>query len=83
MLFSEALEELAEGKYVQRPGWKMSGEYIVLMPGMQYIWKILTQPNPNAGNWMPLMADMLADDYEMVESLQMDEESVPVPNCSL
>ena len=76
MLFTEALEHLKEGKYISRPTWNITGEYIVLMPGMPYIWKILTQPNPNAGNWLPLMDDLLATDWECLRK----EE--PVTECA-
>ena len=66
MKFVEALEALQDRKFVARESWNESGEYICLMPGMQSIWKILTLPNPNAGNWLPLMNDLLADDWKVV-----------------
>lgn len=64
MKFVEALDALLEGKYVQRKEWRNIGEYIVLMPGMSHIWKIITQPQPNAGNWLHTLADLLAEDWE-------------------
>lgn len=66
MFFKEALDALLEGHYISRNSWDVTGEYCVLLPGMPYIWKILTQPNPNAGNWLPLLADLLADDWKIV-----------------
>lgn len=66
MLFMDALKELHEGKYVSRAAWDKSGEYCVLLPGMQYLWKIMTIPNPNAGNWLPLISDLEADDWKCV-----------------
>lgn len=69
MLFEEALKEIVKGKYLARSGWDATGEYVVLMPGMQYIWKILTQPNPNAGNWLPLIDDLTASDWKVIEKL--------------
>lgn len=69
MLFNEALAELVKGKYLQRAAWEASAEYVVLLPGMQYVWKILTQPTPNAGNWLPFVADLQADDWKVVEHL--------------
>jgi len=76
MTFDDALKALLAGKYVARTSWDNTGEYIVLMPGMQYIWKILIQPNPNAGNWLPLVADFEADDWKVVkEREQIDSES--------
>jgi hypothetical protein len=69
MLFQQAAEALIAGKYLARQTWESTGEYVILLPGMQYIWKILTVPTPNCGNWMPLMADFLADDWKVVEKL--------------
>ena len=66
MLFMEALENVIEGKYVTRNAWDSTGEYIILLPGMPYIWKILTQPQANAGTWTPLVADLEADDWKIV-----------------
>jgi hypothetical protein len=66
MNFTEALSELLLGNYVSRTAWDQTGEYIVLLVGMQYIWKILITPNPSAGNWLPLIADLLADDWKVV-----------------
>lgn len=68
MLFEEALKHLISGEYVARSSWDAVGEYIIILPSMPYIWKILTQPNPNAGNWMPTIADLLADDYKVIEN---------------
>jgi hypothetical protein len=69
MMFEEALKELLKGKYISRSAWDASGEYCILLPGMQYIWKILIQPNPNAGNWLPLVSDLLADDWKVKEAV--------------
>jgi Protein of unknown function (DUF2829) len=66
MLFMEALANVIEGKYLTRNAWDVTGEYIILLPGMPYIWKILTQPQPNAGTWTPLVADLDADDWKIV-----------------
>lgn len=68
MLFNDALKALLDGKYVMRNAWKQTGEYVILLPGMQYIWKILTKPNSNAGNWLPLIVDLMADDWEVVDN---------------
>ncbi|MDP4145590.1 MAG: DUF2829 domain-containing protein [Bacillota bacterium] len=69
MLFAEALKALHEGEYLAREIWT-GAEYIVHMPGMQYLWKILTQPNPNAGNWVPLVEDMIAEDWKIIQQVQ-------------
>lgn len=69
MIFTEALAELQKGNYVTRNAWDATGEYIVLLPGMQYIWKVVSQPNPAAGNWLPLVADLLADDWKSMNEV--------------
>ncbi len=66
MNFTEALQQLVDQKYVQREAWT-DGSYLALMPGMQTVWKIQTVPNPNAGNWLPLVEDMLATDWKAYE----------------
>jgi hypothetical protein len=32
---------------------------------MQYIWKVSIIPNPAAGNWLPMMDDLLGSDWEV------------------
>jgi hypothetical protein len=73
MLFTDALKQLLEGNYVQRATWAEAGQYIVLMPNMNHIWQILVKPNPNAGNWLPSIADFNADDWELVTKSRIDE----------
>lgn len=77
MMFEEALKHLVNGEYVQRNAWKQSGEYAILLPGIPYIWKILpnSMPNPSAGNWLPTVADLMADDYEVIK--KTDREILP------
>ena len=68
MLFSEALQEMLKGNFVTRETYeKTTGEYYVLLPGMQFVWKIVTQPNPAAGNWLPLVDDLTASDWVVVD----------------
>ncbi len=76
MLFNEALDLIIKGKFLSRNAWDKTGEYCILLPGMQYIWKILTQPTPNAGNWLPLVADLLADDWKVIEA-------IPIPPAAI
>lgn len=64
MNFTEALAQLQLGKYVKRSSWEDG--YCALMPSMNSIWRILIVPNPNAGNYLPLLADLLADDWEVL-----------------
>lgn len=95
MFFSEALNKLVAGHYVTRTVWDATGDYCVLMPGMPYIWKIMTQPTPNAGNHLLSVADLLADDWKAYS--RKSEEGIavgeynpadpnvahdPVPPCS-
>lgn len=67
MNFVEALELLNKGEFVTRTAWKAEEKYLCFMPGMQSIWQILTKPNPTAGNWLPFVADFMAQDFELVE----------------
>ncbi len=67
MMFKEALDHLVKGELVTRAAWK--SEYLVFLPGMLYIWRVATVPNPAAGNWIPLVQDLLADDWEMQAAL--------------
>ena len=68
MLFNDALEALNKGEYVTRTGWN-DGSYLILLPGMPYLWKCATQPAPAAGNWLPMNVDLLADDWDIIETL--------------
>ena len=70
MLFTEVLEHLQKGAYAARHKWSTTNEYVALLPGMQYIWKILTVPNPSAGNWLPLVEDLQADDWKVIDKLE-------------
>ena len=65
MKFMEALQHLLEGKYVQRPVWKQTGEYLVSLPGFAALMKARVQPSPGFAQWGPLTEDLLADDYEV------------------
>jgi hypothetical protein len=52
MLFKDAIVQLQGRIPMHRTGWNPQDGYIVLMPGMAYIWKIVLQPAPNAGNYI-------------------------------
>lgn len=62
----EAVEALKQGHYVTRNDWT-DGSYIAFLPGMTYFWKVMTLPNPAAGNWLPLVSDVTADDWKILE----------------
>lgn len=74
MLFQDALKELLAGNFVSRTKYDTTGEYYVILPGMLFIWKIMTQPNPAAGNWMPLVDDLIADDWKVVSTIEAKVE---------
>ena len=64
MLFSEALQQLQNGLAMRRNAWAASEGYLMLMPGMKHVWKVMMEPNPNAGNFIFSVEDFLADDWE-------------------
>jgi len=65
MLLSEALEQLKSGAQLYRTGWNPQDGYLVFMPGMSHVWKIVLQPQPNAGNYIFSMEDLTASDWEL------------------
>ena len=65
MLLKEALEALKSGAQLYRTGWDPQDGYIVFMPGMTHIWKIVLKPQPNAGNYIFSMEDLEASDWEL------------------
>ena len=64
MNFNDALVSMKNRQYVKRPTWEDG--YCAIMPGMETIWKILTKPTPNAGLFQQTIADLEADDWELV-----------------
>jgi uncharacterized protein DUF2829 len=67
MNFQEAFNLLINGKFVTRNGWE-AGRYLVLLPMMPSIWMCATVPNPAAGNWQPLVQDLAADDWKLLDA---------------
>lgn len=63
MLFTDALLKLKEGVAMRRSAWDDSEGYLKVMPGMDYVWKIVLKPNPNAGNFIFSIADFDGDDW--------------------
>jgi hypothetical protein len=80
MLFNEMLKELEVGKAVVRKSWRHEEGYLKLMLGMKSVWKILLQPTVNAGNYLFLMEDFAADDWEVIESY--DVEAKPLADVA-
>ncbi len=67
MLLQEALDLLQKGESLCRAAWALEDGYLVMMQGMQHVWKIVLHPSPNAGNYIFSLADMLADDWKAFE----------------
>ncbi len=65
MLLQEALEQLKSGAQLYRIGWNPQDGYLVFMPGMSHVWKIVLNPQPNAGNYIFSMEDLTASDWEL------------------
>lgn len=68
MLFLEALAKLKEGEAMRRTAWADSEGYLKILPDMGYVWKVVTQPNPNAGNFIFSIADFDGDDWVKFET---------------
>ena len=66
MNFVEVLDALQKGEKVVREGWVEADGYLALMPRMNYIWKILTVPNANAGNNLFSVEDYMATDWKVL-----------------
>lgn len=77
MLFAEALEQLKAGEKLYRKGWQILDGYVAFMAGMTHAWKIVLQPQPNAGNYMWSMEDFSASDWEkfVLEAPKADIEA--------
>lgn len=64
MLFLDALAQLKAGKSMCRASWTLESGYLKLMDGMDFVWKIVLLPNPNAGNYIFSVEDFLAEDWQ-------------------
>jgi hypothetical protein len=67
MFFLEALEALKAGKSMCRASWTIESGYLKIMDGMDFVWKIVLLPNPNAGNYIFSVEDFLAEDWKEFE----------------
>lgn len=65
MQLQEALVQLKARHPMYRTGWNPQDGYIVFMPGMSHVWKIVLTPQPNAGNYIFSMEDLHASDWEI------------------
>lgn len=81
MLFQEALELLQSGARLFREGWQLKDGYLALMPGMKHVWKIVLQPQPNAGNYIFSFEDLLASDWaHFVSEEEAKEPAAEAPS---
>lgn len=78
MLFAQAVEALKEGKKVARKGWVEQEGYLVFLPGMNHVWKIITSPAPNAGNHIFSVNELSADDWEIVDGSNVAVAQAPL-----
>ena len=68
MLFLDALKKMKAGEAMRRSAWSDSEGYLKILPDMLYVWKIVTQPTPNAGNFIFSVADFDGDDWVKYEA---------------
>ena len=59
----EMVDGVIKGKFAKRGIWTKEDGYLVLMPDIKLIWKIITTPMPNAGGYPFTIDDILADDW--------------------
>lgn len=67
MLFTEALEQLKARVFVHRKAWTPEDGYLALLPGASHIWKIVTHPGMNAGNYIFSVEDFSSDDWQVFQ----------------
>lgn len=67
MDFQEALTLLQAGEVLHREAWPIAEGYLSFMKGMKHVWKIVLEPNPNAGNFIFSVEDFLAHDWKLFE----------------
>lgn len=84
MKFQEALELLQAGEPMARAGWAQSEGYLVLLQGMNHIWKIITHPGPNCGNHIFSVPELSAEDWVKYSDKAYDEAGNPkLPECQV
>lgn len=82
MNFNETLEALKAGKIVKRSDWEDG--FCCLMPDQHYIWRVLTKPQANVGNFLPTLDDYKAHDWMSFEpgvSTVAITETLGTPAC--
>ena len=76
MNFTEALQKLQCGAAVRRTTWPMKDGYLKLMMGFNTIWKVLTVPTANAGNYLFTLEDFNGNDWEEISHYSAEEPKV-------
>ena len=79
MNFLEAIEKLQAGELIAREIWAASGEYLILLPGMQYIIKAIHQPTSQLTNFFAstMVGDLIATDWKIVEQAAVNAAIAP------
>jgi hypothetical protein len=75
MLFKNALEQLKSGIAMRRSSWNDNEGYLKILPDMDFVWKIVTRPTPNAGNFIFSIADFEGVDWVKYEQPVKEEEN--------
>lgn len=78
MNFSEILGHLNAGRCARRTSWIMKDGYLVRMMGFNTIWKVLTVPSANAGNYLFTTEDFQADDWVIIDSYNAEDAETHV-----
>lgn len=69
MILDDALTLLEKGEVVCREVWSIADGYLVFLPGMKHVWKVVIQP-ANAGNYIFSVEDLRATDWKKFEAPQ-------------
>jgi uncharacterized protein DUF2829 len=80
MTYEEAFQDMLTGEYVARTAWDQDGKFCVIMPGMEFMWQITSNP-VNAGVWMATIKDHLAEDWKVISRTELPKaafESIEV-----
>lgn len=76
MNFTEALNQLELGNCVRRTDWPMKDGYLKLMMGFNTVWKVLTVPAANAGNYLFTLEDFNGNDWEVITHYNAEEVKI-------
>lgn len=68
MILDDMLKLLDKGDVVCREVWSLGDGYLVFLPGMKHIWKVVILPQANAGNYIFSREDLSATDWKKFEA---------------